>query len=61
MFGPLNGVRVALVACAVVAAVVGAIAGQWAVTFFLGAGIAVHGAGWWYLYQRAQHDERAVA
>ena len=56
MFGPLNGVRVALVSCAVVAMIVGAVAGQWAVVLFLGLGVSVHGLGWWYLYQRAQKE-----
>lgn len=60
MFGPLNGVRVALVCLAVIAALVGAIAGQWTVTLFLGAGVAVHGFGWWYLYQRVQRDDAKV-
>lgn len=42
---------------AVVAMIVGAIVGQWAVVLFLGLGVAIHGAGWWYMYQKAQTDE----
>jgi hypothetical protein len=52
MFGPLNGVRVALVAAAVIAALLGAIFGQWVMTGLLLAGVALHGWGWWYLYKR---------
>lgn len=52
VFGPLNGVRTALVVTAALAAVVGAIYGQWIMTVMLLAGVAVHGAGWWYLYRR---------
>jgi hypothetical protein len=51
MFGPLNGVRVALVCFAVVAAVAGLIAGYPIVTVVLAAGVAVHGLGWLYLYR----------
>jgi hypothetical protein len=52
MFGPLNGVRVALVASAVVAAIVAAVIGYWAVTLVLAVGVAVHGLGWLYLYRQ---------
>ena len=51
MFGPLNGVRVALVCFAVVAAVAGLIAGYPIVTVVLAAAVAVHGLGWLYLYR----------
>ncbi len=51
MFGPLNGVRVALVCFAAVAAVAGLIAGYPIVTVVLAAGVAVHGLGWLYLYR----------
>ncbi|HEY5684752.1 MAG TPA: hypothetical protein VIY70_05210 [Acidimicrobiia bacterium] len=51
MFGPLNGVRVALVASAVVAAVAAAALGQWVVTVFLLAGVGLHGVGWWFLWR----------
>jgi hypothetical protein len=56
MFGPLNGLRVALVALAGVAAVAGLIAGHPVVTVVLVLGIAVHGFGWLYLYR--QHLRR---
>lgn len=49
MFGPLNGVRVALVTLAGLAALVAAVLGEWTVTLVLAAGVAIHGAGWVYL------------
>lgn len=52
MFGPLNGVRTALVISAAIAAVLAAVFGQWIMTAMLLAGVAVHGVGWWYLYRR---------
>ncbi len=52
MFGPLNGARAALVAVAVLAALVAAAFGQWIVTWVLGLGVAIHGLGWWYLYNQ---------
>lgn len=52
MFGPLNGVRTALVVVAVIAAGFAAVFGQWIVTALLTAGVAAHGYGWWYLYKR---------
>jgi hypothetical protein len=56
MFGPLNGVRTALVATAVIAAGLAAVFGQWIMTGLLMAGVAVHGYGWWYLYKRHQQN-----
>lgn len=52
MFGPLNGVRTALVIAAATAAVLAAVFGQWFMAAMLMAGVAVHGYGWWYLYRR---------
>lgn len=52
MFGPLNGVRTALVISAAVAAIAAAVLGQWVVTIVLLTGVAVHGAGWWYLWRQ---------
>ena len=52
MFGPLNGVRVALVCFAVVAAIAGLIAGYPVVTIVLLFGVAIHGLGWLYLYRQ---------
>ncbi len=54
MFGPLNGVRTGLVIAAALAGITAALLDQWVVTAALGAGIAIHGLGWWYLYQRHQ-------
>jgi hypothetical protein len=56
MFGPLNGVRVALVCFAIVAALAALIAGYPVVALVLGVGVAVHGLGWLYLYR--QHVDR---
>ena len=50
MFGPLNGVRVALVCFAVVAALAGLIAGYPSSRAAV-AGRCIHGLGWLYLYQ----------
>lgn len=58
MFGPLNGVRVALVCTAVVAAIAALIAGYPIVTTVLMLGVAVHGLGWLYLYR--QHTRRGT-
>jgi hypothetical protein len=58
MFGPLNGVRVALVASAAVAAIAALIAGYPFVAAVLIAGVAVHGLGWLYLYR--QHLRRSA-
>ena len=52
MFGPLNGVRVALVASAVVAALAAALIGEFVVTVVLLAAVFVHGLGWVYLYRK---------
>ena len=59
VFGPLNGVRTALVTTAALAAIVAAVFGQWIMTGMLLAGVAVHGAGWWYLYLRHQAETKA--
>lgn len=56
MFGPLNGVRTALVIAAGVAALISLILGYPAAAAILGVGIAVHGLGWLYLY----HDRDRV-
>ena len=57
MFGPLNGVRTALVISAAVAALSAAAFGQWVMAGMLTAGVAVHGYGWWYLYKRHQRQQ----
>lgn len=56
MFGPLNGVRVALVACAVLAAIAAAALGYWTAAGVLLAGVAAHGAGWFYLAAKAKAE-----
>ena len=59
MFGPLNGVRTALVIAAAVAAIAAAILGEWVMAMLLFAGVALHGLGWWYLWsQRDPSDSR---
>lgn len=50
MFGPLNGVRTALVIAAVLAALVSVIAGYPGAAIVLLVGVAIHGGGWYYLY-----------
>ncbi|MFQ5523332.1 MAG: hypothetical protein ACE5F5_07105 [Acidimicrobiia bacterium] len=52
MFGPLNGVRVALVAAAIFAAVAAFVAGYAAAGWVLLIGVAAHGLGWLYLYRQ---------
>ena len=53
MFGPLNGVRTALVTAAALTAVAAAALGYWTAAAVLTAGVAVHGLGWWYLWKDA--------
>lgn len=50
VFGPLNGVRTALVIAALVAALVSLVAGYPAASLILIAGVVIHGFGWLYLY-----------
>lgn len=50
MFGPLNGVRLALVIAAAFAAITAIIASYVAAGVVLLVGVAIHGAGWLYLY-----------
>lgn len=56
MYGPLNGVRVALVTLAVLAALFAAVLGYWMVTLILLIGVALHGFGWLYLAQQAKGE-----
>ncbi len=56
MFGPLNGVRLALVIAAGLAGLVAILAGYGAAGAVLLAGVAVHGAGWVYLYNNRYPD-----
>lgn len=55
MFGPLNGVRVALVITAVVAALAAVLLGEYLVAAVFAAAIALHGLGWWFLWR--EHDK----
>ena len=59
MFGPLNGVRTALVILAAMAAVLAFVFGQWFMGVMLLAAVAVHGGGWWYLYRRHEMEQRS--
>lgn len=54
VFGPLNGVRSALVTSAVLAAAFAAVLGYWTAALVLAAGVAVHGFGWLYLAQQSK-------
>jgi hypothetical protein len=58
MFGPLNGVRVALVAAAVVASMAAFVVGSPIAGGVLLTGVAVHGVGWLYLYSKAPERRR---
>jgi hypothetical protein len=50
VFGPLNGVRTALVIAAGLAAIASLIAGYPAAAAVLALGVGIHGLGWLYLY-----------
>jgi hypothetical protein len=56
MFGPLNGVRVALVSAAAFASLAAFFAGFTGAAALLLVGIAIHGAGWLYLYNHRDPD-----
>ena len=56
MYGPLNGVRVALVTLAVLAALMALVLGYWTVTLILLIGVGFHGFGWLYLAQQARTE-----
>lgn len=58
MFGPLNGVRTALVIGAAVAALAAMAFGQWFVAIVLLLGVAIHGLGWLYLYRQSAQKPR---
>lgn len=57
MFGPLNGVRTALVIAAGVAAIAAVALGEWVMAAMLGLGVALHGVGWWYLWRSRQPSD----
>lgn len=54
MFGPLNGVRVALVSAAAAAGLAAIIAGYVGAGVVLLVGVGIHGLGWLYLYNKAR-------
>ena len=56
MLGPLNGVRTALVIGAALAALVALFTGRTIAAGVLLVGIAIHGAGWLYLYGEARRS-----
>jgi hypothetical protein len=56
MFGPLNGVRTALVVGAVIASLLALMLGYPIVAVVLGVGIAAHVGLWVWLYQRRPQD-----
>lgn len=59
VFGPLNGVRTALVVAAALAALVSLVTGHGTAAAVLLAGVGIHGLGWLYLYavrERARTD-----
>jgi len=57
VFGPLNGVRVALVASAALAALAALFVGFVGAAIVLLAAVAIHGLGWVYLYSQRQPNE----
>lgn len=58
MFGPLNGVRIALVCAAALAAIAALLLGHFMVSIVLLLGVAVHGLGWLYLYRQQTGSRR---
>lgn len=54
MFGPLNGVRLALVTLAALAAIAAAGFGYWTAAAVLALGIAAHGWLWMRMYREHQ-------
>lgn len=59
MYGPLNGVRVALVTLAGLAVITLLAVGQPLGALFLAAGVALHGYGWVYLKRKAAQPDRS--
>lgn len=57
MFGPLNGVRTALVIAALLAALVCLVVGYPGAAAVLVVGVAIHGLGWLYLYVNRDRAE----
>ncbi len=59
MYGPLNGVRIALVVLAVIAVVTASVIGQTLGALILAAAVGVHAYGWMYLKRKAQESVSA--
>ena len=57
MFGPLNGVRAALVAAATIAALIALAAGFTLAGWVLLLGVAIHGFGWLFLYRQQSNQD----
>lgn len=57
MFGPLNGMRTALVIAAALAALVCLVVGYPVAALVLVVGIVIHGLGWLYLYVTRDQPE----
>ncbi len=56
MYGPLNGVRIALVTLAVIAVATASAIGQTLGAFILAAAVGMHAYGWMYLKRKAQES-----
>ncbi len=56
MFGPLNGVRVALVITAAMAALAAVLIGEYLGAAVLAAAIGLHGLGWWFLWREHERS-----
>jgi hypothetical protein len=59
MYGPLNGVRAALVVAAFVTAIISALLGHGVAAGYLLGAVAVHGIGWRYLLPAAPRLSRS--
>lgn len=57
MFGPLNGVRTALVIAAALAAMLCLLLGYPGAAAVLALGVGIHGLGWLYLYAKRDRIE----
>jgi EamA domain-containing membrane protein RarD len=60
MYGPLNGVRIALVALAVLAVITLAVLGETVGALALAAGVAFHAYGWVYLKRKAAETKSSA-
>lgn len=58
MFGPLNGVRTALVVLAVIAALASALVGEFLAAAVILMAVLVHGVGWLFLYSKRDQNQQ---